>query len=491
MKIVKGVSHEMKKKTQYKFDSWDEVISKDLLNGSEKQKAYVYHLLQDPTIYFYAFFKDPRNPDESFRMYPYQDVILNDPNKRIIFAAANQIGKSICLCAKALFFALMNPGKTVVMFSRTLPQSKDLLRQIKMFLRNCTLDYKSVIGDSETKTEIYFKHYSDSGKELAQSRIICVPATEGALGFAVDLELIDELAFYDNGEYFYFQIAQPRTYTTKGQIIAFSNPNGQMGVFWSLWNNKAFSKYNFNFLDCPTNTQKEYDDLKGGMTLERADSTLNGIFTSPEGGFLSLDERKRMQDNRPNILPSVFTQPVYIFFDWAKSVDRTVRTIAIPKKTGDNEWSDEVYVYEMLEYPQNTPYSDIIDVDLKSLVQSNSSMVAMVGWDNSGVGKGLEDFVNRVQDLGVIAMPVEFSLQNKSRIYTLFKLLAENGRIHLPFDETCDNQLASLRFKRTARGMLQVHHDNEKDRDDFPDSIAGVCSLIIQPENAPVTCEII
>jgi hypothetical protein len=88
-------------------------------------------------------------------------------------------------------------------------------------------------------------------------------------------------------------------------------------------------------------------------------------------------------------------------------------------------------------------------------------------------------------------MPVEFSLENKSRIYTLFKLLSEQRRIKLPRVDECDKQLSMLRFKTTTRGHLQVHHENERDRDDFPDAIAGLCSLIIQPANTPVTCEII
>ncbi len=115
----------------------------------------------------------------------------------------------------------------------------------------------------------------------------------------------------------------------------------------------------------------------------------------------------------------------------------------------------------------------------------------MVGWDNTGVGKGLEDFISRIEQFGVQCMPVEFSLQNKARIYTLFKLLAENRRIKMPMVEECNKQLSMLRFRTTARGLLQVHHENERDRDDFPDAISGLCSLIIQPEVAPVTCEII
>lgn len=506
-KIVSGAPAEMIRKTAAKFEAWDVVLEKNTLEeGTPKEIAEAYALLQDPTIYAYAFFKDPKYPQKRFKMYYYQDAIINDTHKRVIFAAANQIGKSIALCIKALTFAFHNPGKTVLMTSKTLPQSKDLLRQIKQFLQNSRLDYKYDIGDSETKTEIYFRHFVEEEvydeelgktftqtKELAQSRIICVPATEAALGYAVDLLLPDELPFYENGEYFFKQILQPRTYTTKGQIIVFGNPNGQQGIGWELWNDDDFHRYRFNFLDCPTNTQEEFDRLSKSLTREQIDSTLLAVFTSPEGGFLTLLERKNMQESeRSSMLPSVITKPIYIFFDWAKVKDRTVRIIASPNKSNSEDWADEVYVYEMLEYPAGTSYTEIIDEDLKNLINDvGPQLVAMVGWDNTGVGRGLEDFTKRVEQLGIMAMPVEFSLENKSRIYTLFKLLAEQQRIKLPYVKECDKQLSMLRFQRSPRGHLKVHHENEKDRDDFPDAIAGVCSLIIQPENPPISATII
>jgi len=503
---ISGVTPEMEKITADKFAKWDKIVGDDVLTvGTPEEQAKVYELLQDYTIYAYAFLKDPRNSSNPLKLYPYQDIIINDPHKRIVFAAANQIGKSICLCVKALIFALNNPGTTTLMTSRTETQSKDLIRQIKSFLRNSSLSSKNDIGETETKTELYIRHFEykevydiDLDKTfikkvyLKESRIICTPATEAALGYAVDLALEDELFFYDNGEHFHFQILQPRTYTTKGQIIIFSNPNGQQGIGWNVWNDPFYHRYRFNFLDCPTNTQEEFDVLCKGLTREQIDSTLLAIFTSPEGGFLTLAERKDMQENRSSILPSVITQPIYIFFDWAKSRDRTVRVIGVPIRKNESDWSDEVYIYEMKEYPHGTPYTEIIDVDLKELVNLiGPQNIAMVGWDNTGVGKGLEDFISRIEQFGVQCMPVEFSLQNKSRIYTLFKLLAENRRIKMPTVEVCNKQLSMLRFKTTARGLLQVHHENERDRDDFPDAITGLCSLIISPEVSPVTCEII
>lgn len=505
-KRILKITPEMEAKTKAKFAAWDKVIDDDVLeNGTAEEMNKVYTLLQDPTIYAYAFFKDPRNSSKPFKMYAYQDLIINDKSKRVCFAAANQIGKSITLCVKGLIFALHNPGTTVLMTSKTLPQAKDLLRQIKTFLKNSSLEYKYDVGDSETKTEIYLRHYEEVTRydkeldkefvelrELSQSRIICVPATEAALGYAVDLALEDELAFYDDGEYFHKQILQPRTYTTKGQIVVFSNPNGQQGIFWEIWNDDHFNHYKFNFLDCPTNTQEEFDRISSTLTREQIDSTLLAEFTDPEGGFLSLQERRDMQEERMSMIPSVITTPIYIFFDWAKVVDRTVRTIGIPVKKNEHEWSDEVYVYEMKEYPKDTPYTQIIDEDLKRLIMDvGPANVAMVGWDNTGVGRGLEDFAKRVEQLGIQAMPVGFELENKSRIYTLFKLLAEQRRIKIPKIGECDKQLSTLRFKRSMRGHLQVHHDNERDRDDFPDSIAGLCSLIIQPDNPPVSAVII
>lgn len=503
---MEKVTPEMVQATKDKFASWDKVIEENALESPDSSKVNeAYRLLSDPTIYAYAFFKDPRKTTEPFRMYPYQDRILNDPNKRIIFVAANQIGKSIALCLKASHFAITHPGKTVVMVSKTFPQSKDLLLQIKGLLRNSELDYKFDIGETETKTEIYFKQYEEvevydeslgktftQQKELPQSRIICVPATEAALGYAVDLLLIDELAFYEDGKYIYDQVLEPRTFFTKGQIIVFSNPNGAQGIFWELWRDTRFSKYRFNFLDCPSNTEEELKELMKRKTREQIDSTLLAEFTSPEGGFLTLQERKNMQEERPNVLPAVITRPIYIFFDWAKSMDRTVRTIGIPVKGGDEDWADKVYVYEMKEYPEGTPYTDIVDKDLKNLIKTiGGANVAMVGWDNTGVGRGIEDFVKRVEQLGIMAMPVDFGLENKSRIYTLFKLLAENGRIKIPYVEECDLQLSKLIFQKTTKGYLQVHHGKEKDRDDFPDSLAGLCSLMIQPDNPPITATII
>jgi len=482
--------------TEKKYKDWDTVVKENYLEGTHEQKKYAYQLLSDPTIYCYAFFR--WSTGDPIKMYPYQDMILNDDSERIVFCAANQIGKSVTLCVKALHFALTKPGVTVLMVSKTLPQSKDLLLKIKTLLNFSIIDYKATLGGSETKTEIYFKHFKDKRvynyrvgdfvikqSELAESRIICVPATEAALGFAADLVLPDELGFFENGRYVYYQILQPRTYTTKGPIITFSNPNGQQGIFWALWNDDDFNRYSFNFLDKPGNTQEEYEKLRKKLTVEEFDSTVNAVFTSPEGGFFSLAERKAMQQERPNMLPVVFTEPIHIFFDLAKVKDRTVRISGIPIGSGEDVG---VYVYEMYEYPPGTPYDKIVE-DLKDLIRAlGSQNIVQVGWDDLGVGKAVGDFVDKIQMLGITTVPVSFSLENKSRIYTILKYLAERNLrkekgIKIPFIKECDKQLSTLRFEKSPRGYFKIHHDKESDRDDFPDALAGLCSMIVAPDD--------
>ena len=505
-KIVSGITEEMKKATESKFIAWDEIVRKNILEeGTEEQRQRVYEMLLDPTIYAYAFFRDPRDSSKPFKAYPYQDLIMNDKSPRVFFVAANQIGKSEGLCVEHLHFAILNPGTTTVLTSKTLPQAKDLLRKIKLLLQNSVLDYKYDIGDTETKTEIYIRHYETyiehdedldqdfvRERELPQSRIICVPRTEAALGYAADKEGLDELPFYEDGSYFYKQIMVPRTYSTKGQIKVYGNPNGQQGIGWELYNDEDVAKYIFNFLDCPTNTQEEFDKLCKNLTREQIDSTLLAKFTSPEGGFFTVEERNDMQEKRMSMLPSVITTPIYIFYDWAKVRDRTVRAIGVPISSDNGEWAPKVSAYELLEYPSGKPYTEIIEEDLKNLVNEiGPQKIAIVGWDNNGVGRGLEDFIKRIQEFGVQVMPMSFSLENKSRIYTLLKLLAENRRIKIPFIEECNKQLSMLRFKKTTRGLLQVHHENERDRDDFPDAIAGLCGMIIQPDNVPVSATIV
>ena len=54
-RILNKVTPEMRINTQKKFDEWDDVVEKNLIEGDVFQRAYVFGLLNDPTVYMYAF----------------------------------------------------------------------------------------------------------------------------------------------------------------------------------------------------------------------------------------------------------------------------------------------------------------------------------------------------------------------------------------------------------------------------------------------------
>ena len=48
-----------------------------------------------------------------------------------------------------------------------------------------------------------------------------------------------------------------------------------------------------------------------------------------------------------------------------------------------------------------------------------------------------------------------------------------------------------LVFKRTNSGQLQVHHEKETDRDDYFDALMMATYVLVNPENAPVTLNVV
>ena len=484
-----GITQKDIDRTNSKFESWDIFIAKGGLDNPNDLKEMA-NLLKDPTIYIYAFF---RNQDGSkLKVYPYQDILLNNPHKRIQIVSSNQVGKSFYLCLKHIVFALQNPGTTSLILSRSMFQAKDLMYKIRDLLKLSVLDYKTTIGEIDTKTELTIKHYDSEGNETKESRIVVAPASETALGVSADLLSADEFPYWDADlKYMYYQILQPRTYHTKGTIQLIGNPNGMENFYYELWIGNEFHKYRTTFLDCPANTKSEYDNLCKGMPQAQIDSTLLGKFTAGSGTYFSFDEINTMLVKKTNVLPlkGMLTTPLYIFLDLAKINDRTVRYIGHKTENGG------IIVLETYQYPEKTPYDEIISDLARLIIEYGASSFQALGFDATGVGTAIEDFLKPLGNLGVTIVPLKFTLQSKTRMYTILKLLAEknlkNGDvsygIEIPYSDDAKSQFSKLMFKRTTSGQLMIHHATESDRDDYTDCAAGLCYLILNPENVPVS----
>ena len=97
-----------------------------------------------------------------------QDLILNDTCKLIAVAVARQSGKSTMAVLKALHYVLNHDNATVLVISKTLNQSKELIAKLKSLINNSPLkdDLNQLADGYDNKSEFYVKN---KGKDTYSS----------------------------------------------------------------------------------------------------------------------------------------------------------------------------------------------------------------------------------------------------------------------------------------------------------------------------------
>lgn len=159
-----------------KFQAWDMVMEQRLI---EQGNPHAITLLDDLTIYTYAFL---RLSLQRIKLYPYQDLIVNDKHRFIYFLAANQIGKSLSLDVMAVFRLLTGRAVNIAIVSKSLDQSKFQMSRIRQILNESRFSWKEETGESESIRLITMDVKDKDGKtSIGVNRLICAPCTEGLL----------------------------------------------------------------------------------------------------------------------------------------------------------------------------------------------------------------------------------------------------------------------------------------------------------------------
>ena len=459
---------------------------KGMQNPVENKEHVDLYALLDPTIWAYKFLRDKQNKPLILRGF--QDNIINDKHRFIVCAAANQIGKTWTACIKAIHHALHVNNASVIIVSRSEQQAINVLDEIKWMLKRASIDFDSVIGDVENRTEIHLI----SPDKIGTSVIRCLPPTTGILGFLATLIICDEIAFWEidsptmeSSTKFFHQVIVSRTNATKswkndffrmGQIFCISNPNGQQGIMWDLWNDADFHQFRFNFLSNPENSLEEYNMWKTKMPDDWFDSQYAAVFSSASGGFITLDEWNGAVRDYSAFPP--ITVPIYFGGDFAgeDTVGRNVdSTILIGVENIKEEEKNKIKLIYHKEFPLRVKKEDVYE-ELRIYPNINKFC-----YDKPGVGDSVK---NDLIDKNILSeMKIEslsYSLPNKSEVYYNLKHLFEQRRIILPNIQKLKEQLMGLRFKRTTLGHLQkpviiVHHVTEGVHDDWADALANAC----------------
>lgn len=466
-----------------KLSYWDRVRS----GGWNNDKEAVL-MLTDPSVYAYAFLKD--DEDNFFKVTAYQDLILNckhdftamGENRFILFLAANQIGKSQTLVVKAIHIVNTEDNKNIVIVSKSLPQSQFVLGQIKLMLNRSLFSgtWQEELGDQANTTILTFSR--NEGKVV--NRIICAPAGEGLLGYPVHYLFLDELDFYDDAKKFFYKVAISRTNKTKGQIIGFSNSNPDISkaesLMYELWVGELFKKkFKFTFLDAPWNTIEEYERNKKNIPSYVFKSTYDGEFSQDAGSFFSEKEldwtfRKDWVNNLP-----IVDCPVYLAVDFGKVKDNTVISLGIVRQVDGVDYLDVKYVQE---FPLKTPYIVVLEriKEINEYYAKNFFGVAGIGFDKTGVGTAMSEFVSLEKDLGVT--DIVWSSERRTKLFADFKLLVENKRLNVVYTDETYKQFAGLNITYTPKGFIKVENKEDSIHDDHPSSIVMLIAVAMKPK---------
>lgn len=488
-----------------KFKTWDYVMENNLLQSDDEEirnKAII--LLDDDTIYEYAFFEDEEG--EPFRYEAYQDLITNckydydgknyeDPNRFVMFVASNQIGKTRTLIGKARKLLFTTKGKNIVVATNNLKLTQFVLSELKASLNTGKFGngWKEDV-DEVNNTTMLTVNLNINGKEYL-NRLICTPAGEGSLGYPIHYLFLDELDFYENGKRLFWKVFYPRLNKTKGQMFVFSNPNPDIpttqSVLHQLWQGDLFKrKFHFNFLDASWNTQEELEIARRNSPSHIFISTHLGQWSEDGGSFLTTKEIEDMMNkewNNSKLPPA--DRPIHIGIDLGKMRDNTVISIGLSKEPKDkrDKYQDLDVIYQE-ELPLGTTYERIVDryKEIKEYYEENYEGLVEMGYDATGQ----KTFVDLLRMKGVNGTPVDFSSKksNKTILYNDFKLMAENRKIRVVWSHKCERQLANLQFKYTEKKQLKmVENKTESIHDDMADSIVILIHIAVKPSRVPAS----
>jgi len=481
LKPVKEVITEYDRlRLKSKFALWDKFKS-----GNSNDNRMLA-LFQDPTIFSYAMLKDKE--DNPLRMRPHQDILINDKNRFIVGACANQIGKSWAGAAKTIHHGLFVPNATVLITSRTFDQAKHFLKEIKEM---CLRSNIEISDENDSKTMITINNWNGKG----MSNLVCVSPTESALSYAPTLEVLDELGFIPNSEWFYDQIAEPRIgdtqhrkhpFLTMGQIFAISNPNSQQGAHWKLWNDSRYSRYRFDWLSHPKNTKEMFLYYKKTKPPDVFNSCYGAVFSSASGRFITADEFKNAVDNYQMVLP----EKAMVFFgldtagedSHSRNTDGNVMFGFIVLNEFDEDTGRKLTA-KMVYYkywPPRTPRK-VIYSEIRRLYQECN--FGGISYDKMGGGDTIYNSLTDPSGPYRLPMymvhPQTFSLQNKSEVYRNLKELYQFRRIKHPDIIPLRKEVETLDFQVTTKAghldmtpSLKVHHYKKSMKDDHPDALA-------------------
>ncbi len=428
--IITKITPEQQQKYNQKIEQvkkYQEQILSTTVEYKKKELRYeLLNLCDDVSVFAYLNLIDKSG--KPYKLFSYQDLIVNEKNKNVIVAKGRKIGATDIISILILHRAMFNENYTVVVASKTQDMARRIIDRVRMFLVSCPTTYKNIVGDVDNKFEIWIKN---AGKKT-YSPIISVVAGESARGVDADLLVVDEAAFIgegtvQNADYIYREILAPTISAHDGQTFLISTPPKQpIGFFWEAFNSSYWKKYHFPSKICPLITPNFLGKMKDEMTHAAFRREYLGEFFADSSTYFSEQEiRDATQDY---IIPVQSEQQEFIGIDWGETLSNSARVHVIKQE-------DEVKVINIVEYPLKTDFAYIIK-EINDIYTRKPNLQVLA---DAGVGRGQ---ISVMKDMQLPVQEYSFGGTKKGDLYTELKILFEKRKVKIPDHKQLINELS-------------------------------------------------
>jgi hypothetical protein len=175
----------------------------------------------------------------NLKLDKWQEQLILEENKNVCIRAGRQVGKSLGVALKALFYALKYDKRTVLIVAASQRQSSLLFEKVTEFAKILAPE---MITEEPTLTKMLLKN---------GSKIYSLPVGKTGYsirGFAIDLLICDEAAFIPENVW---TALTPMLATTNGKLILLSTPFGKGGFYYNCFGDSAYRSFHLNSEECP------------------------------------------------------------------------------------------------------------------------------------------------------------------------------------------------------------------------------------------------
>lgn len=235
-----------------------------------------------------------KRPNVKFALVPYglqQEVIdylngehLNvegEPYRFFVLAIGRQAGKSWLAKTTALERAI-NRDERCLWVAPSIPTARSHWEELVQLVLDSGLPVKKI---SQSAKQISFLH---GGKISVRSAV----EPDNMRGLTVDFVIMDEAAFYRNGEYVWYSTVMPMITASGGVVLFTSTPNGR-NWFWKLYvegqkaDSVLYKSWRAPSTISPYQDKKLLKDIKEQMPEYQWREEFEAEFLADSGGVFS------------------------------------------------------------------------------------------------------------------------------------------------------------------------------------------------------------